>query len=128
MDGGGTQDCLEADGDVSAGLIPGLVGASGSTAGDAGVKSSVVSVFGDGATTLEAKEHKKDAVILVIVAHCFCLCDVKGFDILPPGLRGESAIDAGAGPYKAAGPAKEVLVNIFVPRMPSILFNNYAFI
>lgn len=56
------QDRLEADGDgggVSAGLIPGLVGASDSTGGGAGVKSSVVSVSVAGATALEAKEHKK---------------------------------------------------------------------
>lgn len=62
-DGGGMQDRLEADGDgsgVSAGLFPGLVGASDSTGWDAGVKSSVASVSGAaGATALEAKEHKK---------------------------------------------------------------------
>lgn len=43
-----------------------------------------------------------------------------GFHILPPGLRGESAIGAGAGPNKTAGPAKTYLFQ----RMASILFNN----
>lgn len=71
------QDRLEADGD-GGGVIPGLVGASDSTGGDAGVQSSVVSVSGAGATALEAKEHKKNPVILVVTENCFCLCYEKG--------------------------------------------------
>lgn len=51
----------------------------------------------------------------MVIENCFCLCYEKGLHILPLGLRGESAIGAGAGPNKAAGPAKDVLVNIFVP-------------
>lgn len=57
MDGGGMQDRLEADGD-GGGVSAGLVGASDSTGGDAGAKSSVASVSVAGATALEAKEHK----------------------------------------------------------------------
>lgn len=39
-------------------MSAGLVGASDSTGGDAGAKSSVASVSVAGATALEAKEHK----------------------------------------------------------------------